>query len=219
MSVTITVSAGSLARWHRRWVERITPGLLAKAGGGALQALVGIFGLHLHGQVVCLFILQRALQRSGVDRLAGIGQIIHRFDSQADFILRHGVKVKPFAHIADGFGIRRQLLRSESRKIDPHFGTTDHHRFGDVVARVSDKNNLQPFQPPENLFHCHEVGQNLRRVEFIGQTVVDRHSGSGSQQFDMILPKAAELNRVEHPSQNAGGILHRLLCAQLNVVG
>ena len=40
MSVTITVSAGSLARWHRRWVERITPGLLAKAGGGALQALV-----------------------------------------------------------------------------------------------------------------------------------------------------------------------------------
>ena len=40
MSVTITVSAGSLARWHRRWVERITPGLLAKAGADALQRLV-----------------------------------------------------------------------------------------------------------------------------------------------------------------------------------
>ena len=38
--MTITVPAGSLARWYRRWVERITPGLLAKAGGGALQALV-----------------------------------------------------------------------------------------------------------------------------------------------------------------------------------
>ena len=40
MSVTITVSAGSLARWYRRWVERITPGLLAKAGADALQRLV-----------------------------------------------------------------------------------------------------------------------------------------------------------------------------------
>lgn len=40
MSVTITVSAGSLARWHRRWVERITPGLLAKTGADALQRLI-----------------------------------------------------------------------------------------------------------------------------------------------------------------------------------
>ena len=40
MSVTITIPAERLAGWHRRWVERITPGLLAKAAAGALQALV-----------------------------------------------------------------------------------------------------------------------------------------------------------------------------------
>ncbi len=40
MSVTITIPAERLARWHRRWVERITPGLLAKAGADALQRLV-----------------------------------------------------------------------------------------------------------------------------------------------------------------------------------
>lgn len=40
MSVTITIPAERLAGWHRRWVERITPGLLAKAAAGALQILV-----------------------------------------------------------------------------------------------------------------------------------------------------------------------------------
>ena len=40
MSVTITIPAERLAGWHRRWAERITPGLLAKAAAGALQALI-----------------------------------------------------------------------------------------------------------------------------------------------------------------------------------
>lgn len=40
MSVTITIPAERLAGWHRRWVERITPGLLANAGADALQRLV-----------------------------------------------------------------------------------------------------------------------------------------------------------------------------------
>ncbi len=40
MSVTITIPAERLAGWHRRWVECITPGLLAKAAAGALQILV-----------------------------------------------------------------------------------------------------------------------------------------------------------------------------------
>ena len=40
MSVTITIPAERLAGWQRRWAERITPGLLAKAAAGALQALI-----------------------------------------------------------------------------------------------------------------------------------------------------------------------------------
>ena len=40
MSVTITIPAERLAGWHRRWAERITPGLLAKAAAGALQTLI-----------------------------------------------------------------------------------------------------------------------------------------------------------------------------------
>ena len=40
MSVTITIPAERLAGWRRRWAERITPGLLAKAAAGALQALI-----------------------------------------------------------------------------------------------------------------------------------------------------------------------------------
>ena len=40
MSITITIPAERLAGWHRRWVERITPGLLAKAAAGALQTLI-----------------------------------------------------------------------------------------------------------------------------------------------------------------------------------
>ena len=38
--MTITIPAERLAGWHRRWAERITPGLLAKAAAGALQALI-----------------------------------------------------------------------------------------------------------------------------------------------------------------------------------
>ena len=40
MSATITIPAERLAGWQRRWAERITPGLLAKAAAGALQALI-----------------------------------------------------------------------------------------------------------------------------------------------------------------------------------
>ena len=69
------------------------------------------------------------------------------------------------------------------------------------------------------LDHGQHVGEHLRRVPVVGQAVVDRHAGVVRQIVDHLLAGAAELDGVEHPPEHAGGVLHRLLVADLAARG
>ena len=60
--------------------------------------------------------------------------------------------------------------------------------------------------------------QGLGGVKAVGQSVPDRHPGKPRQFLDGFVPEAAELDPVEQPSQNPGGILDGLFFPELDVV-
>ncbi len=56
-------------------------------------------------------------------------------------------------------------------------------------------------------------------MKFSGETIPNRDSGILSQLLDYLLPKTPVFDPVIHPSQNPGGILHRLLITNLAAGG
>ena len=65
------------------------------------------------------------------------------------------------------------------------------------------------------LGHGQHVGQHLSGVELVGQTVENRYTGVFPELLDHLLAVPAVLDRVVHPAQHAGGVLHGLLVADL----
>jgi hypothetical protein len=65
------------------------------------------------------------------------------------------------------------------------------------------------------LAHREDVGQDLGRVELVGQPVPDRDAGELGQGLDGLLPKAPVLDAVECPPEHPGRVLHGLLVADL----
>ena len=65
------------------------------------------------------------------------------------------------------------------------------------------------------LFHGQQIGQDLGRVEFIGQAIEDRHTRKLHQCLHIALLVATELDPVIKPAQHPGGISHRFLVAHL----
>ena len=65
------------------------------------------------------------------------------------------------------------------------------------------------------LGHRQEVGEDLGRVELIGQAVPDRDAGELRQLLDDLLAEAAVLDPVVDAPEHARGVLHRLLVADL----
>ena len=68
------------------------------------------------------------------------------------------------------------------------------------------------------LLECHEVGQNLRGVELIGQAIPHWYTSVFGQVFYRRVLKAAEFNPIKHPAQHLRSVLNRLLLAELDVV-
>ena len=62
------------------------------------------------------------------------------------------------------------------------------------------------------LAHGQHVGQDLGRVELVGQAVPDRHAGVVGQRLDDLLVEAAVLDAVVEPAEHARGVLDRSPC-------
>ena len=66
--------------------------------------------------------------------------------------------------------------------------------------------------------HGQDVGQHLGRVPLVGEPVPHRHTGEARQVLDVVLGEAPVLDAVEHPAEDPGRVLHRLLVAELGLV-
>src|SRR5690606_34992321 len=71
----------------------------------------------------------------------------------------------------------------------------------------------------ERFLERHEIGESLGGMELVGESVVDRNAGVLREYLDGFLAVASKLDRIEHPAENAGGVLYALLDAEMNVVG
>ena len=113
--------------------------------------------------------------------------------------------------------LRPEGFRRNEADIHPHLGRTDHQGVAHVVARVAEIGKAQLRQGFARgvLQHGHQIGENLGRVELVGQAVPYRHARVLAQLFDDGLPVAAVFDAVVHAAQHAGGVFHRLFMANL----
>src|SRR5438876_10041918 len=63
--------------------------------------------------------------------------------------------------------------------------------------------------------HGHDVRKHLGGVILVGEPVVHRHTGVGSELLNPTLRCPAVLDSIEHPAQHSGRVLERLLVADL----
>ena len=96
-----------------------------------------------------------------------------------------------------------------------HLGAAHHQGIPHVIARVSHVHQANVPRRAEALPDGQEVGQNLGRMEFIGQAVPDRHAGIPPQILDDLLAVAAVFDAVKHAAQHPGGVRQAFLLAQL----
>ena len=66
--------------------------------------------------------------------------------------------------------------------------------------------------------HGEQVGQGLRRVGFIGQSIPNGHTGIASKFLYPRLRKSAILDAIIHAAQDASRILHGFLAADVRAV-
>ena len=65
------------------------------------------------------------------------------------------------------------------------------------------------------LAHGQHVGQDLGRMELVGQAVEHRHAGVVGERLDEVLVEAAVLDAVVQPAEHTRRVLDRLLVAHL----
>ncbi len=111
---------------------------------------------------------------------------------------------------------RPQLAGCPDPHVHPELGAHQQQRVGHVVAAVADERVGDLVQRLVGVLgHREHVGQHLRRVELVGQPVEHRHPGVLRERLDVLLGRPAVLDRVVHPAEHAGGVLHRLLVPDL----
>ena len=97
---------------------------------------------------------------------------------------------------------RRQRRWSGEAHVGAHQRTHHQQRSAHVEAAVTDERIGQGVvRLAARLVHRQEVGQHLRRVPLVGETVIDRHTGVRRQLLDVGLFVAAELDGVIHPAR------------------
>ena len=67
--------------------------------------------------------------------------------------------------------------------------------------------------------HRQQVGQHLRRVEIIGQSVVHRHTRELRQRFRVGLREPPVFNAIIEPTQHPGGVFHGFLVPDMAARG
>jgi hypothetical protein len=104
--------------------------------------------------------------------------------------------------------------------IHAELGADQQQRVTHVVARVAQVGVADLLQRLVAVFaHGHDVGDHLRRVILVGQTVEYRYAAIAREFLDDFLLEAAVLDRVVHAPEYPGGVLHALLMADLRGVG
>ena len=109
-------------------------------------------------------------------------------------------------------------------RADPHvhaeLGAHQQQRVGHVVAAVPDERESDVGQRLRAVLgHGEDIGEHLRGMELVGESVEHRHPGVLRQLLDDLLAGAAVLDRVVHPAEHPRGVLHRLLVPDLRRVG
>ena len=96
-----------------------------------------------------------------------------------------------------------------------HLRAADHEGVAHVVAGVAHVDELFALERAEVLLNGQEVREDLRGMEFVRQAVPDGHARVFGQLLNDRLAVAAVLNAVVHPAEDAGGVIDRLLFADL----
>ena len=145
--------------------------------------------------------------------------------------LDRGLRILGQRHLAAGGGgqlaglrdeglLGPEVLRRPEADVHPRHRPAQHQRVPHVVPGVAEKGEGLPVERLVRvLFHRQKVGQDLGRVELVGEAVPDRDAGVPGELLDDRLAESAVLDAVEHPPQDAGGVLHRLLLADLGSRG
>ena len=95
----------------------------------------------------------------------------------------------------------------------------DHEGVAHVVAGVSHIGEFPSLQFSEMLPDGQHVGQHLRRMIFIGQTVPHRNACIGAERLYDLLAETAVFDSVIDASQHAGSIRDALFLADLGSAG
>ena len=116
--------------------------------------------------------------------------------------------------------MRPEVLRGAEAHVHAQLGRADHERVAHVVAGVAEVAERDLGDPLVHQFgHRQDVGQDLRRVELVGQAVPRGNAGVLAELLDRVLREAAVLDAVVHPAEHAGGVPHRFLVADLRAAG
>lgn len=111
-------------------------------------------------------------------------------------------------------------LRRDDPYVHAEQGAGDQVGVAHVEAGVAEVGEGDPLQRlVAVLGHGEDVGEHLGRVPVVGQPVEHRHAAVGGQLLHGRLAVTAVLDAVEHPAEDAGRVLHRLLVPQLGAGG
>jgi hypothetical protein len=100
--------------------------------------------------------------------------------------------------------------------IHAELGADQQQRVTHVVARVAQVGVADLLQRLVAVFaHGHDVGDHLRWVVFVGQTVEYRHAGEPGKLLDDLLPETAVFDGVVHATEHPCGVLHGFLVTDL----
>ena len=112
--------------------------------------------------------------------------------------------------------MRPEVPRSAQPDVHAQLRAADQERVAHVVAGVA---QVAVGDPRERLGavlgHGHDIGQDLRRVELVGQPVPDRHARVPRELLDDLLAEAAVLDAVVDAPEDPGRVLHGFLVPDL----
>ena len=111
--------------------------------------------------------------------------------------------------------VREIRLRRARDKVHAHLRAADHEGVSHVVPRVTHIHELFALQTAKMLLNRQEIGQNLRGMEFVRQSIPDGNARVFCQILYNFLPVAAIFDAVVHAAEDARSVGDGLLFADL----
>ena len=106
--------------------------------------------------------------------------------------------------------------RRDQPDIHPELGGPDHQRIAHVVRGIAKEREGDLLDRLARVFtHREDVGQDLGRVELVGQAVPHRDTGVRGQDLDDVLIEPAVFDPVVQAAEHTSGVLDGLLVTHL----